>query len=81
MKIYKKVRRSIQELDDIICDICKRTTKLERDFEYAELRADWGYETDWDTERHSVDICVNCYYQFIVWVKSQGGKVDVRKLH
>jgi len=52
MKIIGKIEK--EDVIDIICDICGRSTKTElADYEYAELSARWGY-----LSRNSVIHCV-----------------------
>ena len=68
-----------EDLIDIICDICGKSTKTEfDDYEYAELSARWGYSSSKDEEYHEVCLCEKCYDQVTSYIESLGGKVAIR---
>ncbi len=47
---------------DIICDSCGNSCKTEFDnFEHMTLEAQWGYESKYDMEKHTAQICEKCY--------------------
>lgn len=60
MKKYEV--RPVETLVDILCDICGKSCKTPlEDFEYAALRAEWGYSSRKDGENHSTTMCENCF--------------------
>ena len=68
-----------EDLIDIICDICGKSTKTEfGDYEYAELSARWGYSSSRDEEYHEVCLCEKCYDQVTSYIESLGGKVSIK---
>jgi hypothetical protein len=74
MKIVGKIEK--EDVVDIICDICGKSTKTEfSDYEYAELSATWGYSSSKDGEYHEVCLCEKCYDRVIAYIKSLGGMV------
>jgi len=77
MKISGKIEK--EDIIDIICDICNRSTRTEfGDYEYAELSARWGYSSSKDEEYHEICLCEKCYDQVISHIKSLGGKIAVK---
>ena len=61
MQKTKIVTEPREVTDDIFCDICGNGTKKEFNYEYAELYADWGWDSTQDGEHHQCDICEICY--------------------
>lgn len=64
MRLYKTVTVIDKEVTEIICNICGQ--KVDKDlygnfFDYIHLEKTWGYNSKWDMESHSFDICQNCY--------------------
>lgn len=77
MKIIGRIEK--QDVIDIVCDICGKSTKTEfSDYEYAELSARWGYSSAKDEEYHEVCLCEECYDQVISHIESLGGKVTIK---
>ena len=82
MKIMKETMQP--DVSDIICDVCKKSTKTLKDmgfdgvFEYAELRGAWGYASNMDGETHECHLCETCYGKVKTFIESIGGDVDVR---
>lgn len=48
-------------VNEVYCDVCGKSCKVECGFEYATLSADWGYGSPYDGQRHSTIICMKCY--------------------
>ncbi len=77
MKVMGKIEK--EDVVDIICDICGKSTKTELDdYEYAELSATWGYSSSKDEEYHEVCLCEKCYDRVIMYIKSLGGEVLIK---
>ena len=64
---------------DVDCDVCGQSTRQEDtgEFQYATLSAYWGWGSGYDGERHTLDLCEECYDKLPDWVRS---KVRVRGL-
>ena len=78
MKVIKKETQEVEVLKDILCDICGSSTSTYCDFEYALLKASWGYGSMMDGEEHEAYICEKCYSTHIVpFIKSLGGKINI----
>jgi hypothetical protein len=72
MRTYKKVIK--EQVEDIICDICKSSCMSECSLqdpgmaEYAMLEATWGYCSKKDGDKYSCEMCESCFekvYSFI----------------
>lgn len=66
MKILKKVSVVKDEIEDVICNVCGE--KIQKDdygniFDYLSIEKKWGYYSKCDGEKHSFDICENCYHK------------------
>lgn len=61
MKINKTVLTKVERVEDVICDVCGRSCKTKCGYEFALLKAEWGYESRKDTEYHECHICESCY--------------------
>jgi hypothetical protein len=63
--------------NEITCDICSEScenieaTKAwdlegsEKEYDYVELRASWGYFSDWDGETWEAHVCTECVKQHL----------------
>ena len=64
--IVTKTLQVEQEVeDDVICDICHKSCKPDKEdqfysAEYMELYANWGYNTQSDMERWTAHVCYSC---------------------
>jgi hypothetical protein len=70
MKTYKKQYRKIE--DKVYCDRCK--TCCTNDIfgsEYATLEALWGYGSKHDGEKYELQMCENCFFETLQWIKSK----------
>lgn len=63
MEITKKVEELVDKVVDVICDRCGKTCKdeINLNFEFAEVKAMWGYGSNKDLERHKIHLCEPCY--------------------
>jgi len=53
-------------LDDIICDICGNSCKKSMNYEYMNLHAAWGYESGYDGQVWTADVCVECVLKNLI---------------
>ena len=68
MKIYKDVFVSEKKIVDIYCNMCgKKIERVNEDtfHDYFHAIKEWGYFSDMDNEKHSFDLCQDCYKKFI----------------
>ena len=74
MKILKKL--PTEQTVDVKCDICGESCRGQYNIEYAELRANWGYDSTRDGERHECQMCEKCYNRVEEFIISIGGKIQ-----
>lgn len=73
MKIYKIIEKTEEEVQKILCDVCKTEidpVHLKND-EYLHIEKRWGYHSPWDGEIHEFDICPCCYEKFLKQIKKK----------
>jgi DNA-directed RNA polymerase alpha subunit len=75
MKIMKK--ELVETLIDIECDVCGSLCKKECDIESASLTAIWGFDSRKDGEKHSCDLCEDCYDKVHEFIATLGGHITV----
>ena len=63
MRKMKSVERKVQELEDILCDLCGKSCMKGHEYVSMELSAYWGYASRHDLEIWSADICEDCVEQ------------------
>ena len=68
MITFLKSPTTLPEVTDISCNSCAR--HIEKDnkgyFEdYIALNKRWGYHSPYDGERHTLDICSDCYRAWV----------------
>lgn len=68
MRVFKKVEAQVEELDEVICNMCGE--KVEKDLygnfaDFVEVNKIWGYNSGHDGENHCFDLCEKCYNNFI----------------
>lgn len=63
MKIFKKIIVIKNKQDKVICNCCGSELDSRTDFLYVNKK--WGYGTDLDGQRHSFDLCAECYKKMI----------------
>jgi len=68
MKVFLERTASVEELTDVRCNSCGRDVDKEP-FGYFEdhisLSKTWGYHSPFDGETHIIDICLDCYQDWI----------------
>jgi hypothetical protein len=80
MKVYKKVTKEVEELDDVICNKCGKTLKKEifrDDFNYCgleELIMSCGYGSDNDGDVYIFSLCEECVFKLMSEFKIQAIK-------
>ena len=83
MKITKKVE--IDKTVGFICDACGLTCAKAKDengndegYEYATIKATWGYFSNKDQQRHRCDLCEDCYDRVRGFIESElKGKIKI----
>lgn len=45
------------------CNQCSASIDSQSD--YLEVNQIWGYGPEWDGDKHSFDLCTNCYKTFV----------------
>lgn len=55
--------RGTDKWEDILCDKCGKSCRDDEDmnFEYASVKATWGYCSKKDLTEHEAQICEPCY--------------------
>jgi len=79
MRKIKKATREIEELEDIICDICGKSCKddLNMNYEFSTLSASWGYGSHADTTQWYGEFCESCSGKIKEFIESLNGKLEV----
>lgn len=77
MKITEVKTYKQEVLTDIVCDSCgascakfSSSNKLLA-IESAKLTAQWGYYSDSDGKQYEIELCENCFYDLIAYMKSK----------
>ncbi|MDR3239152.1 MAG: hypothetical protein LBT44_03580 [Clostridiales bacterium] len=68
MKTYKIVHVEQKELDSVVCNMCGKIVSKNRHGYIADslsVEKTWSYESSWDGETHSFDLCMDCYRNLI----------------
>lgn len=79
MKLYKKESRIIERIDQVKCNCCGKTIEknhLGYSMDYLSVEKRWGYGSSLDGERHSFDLCEECYQKIISAFKIPVDKED-----
>lgn len=68
MKRYKEVKVTAAQVYEVRCNCCGR--RICRDeahpyTDYLSIEKEWGYDSPYDGERHTADICADCYQKWI----------------
>ena len=70
MKIIGKLE--IDTVTDMICDVCLCSTRIASDtFEFATLKAHWGYGSEHDGERYELHLCERCFFNTVSYLKQE----------
>lgn len=60
MEIKKKVSKKIEVISDVICDKCKKSCRIEKNFEYLTISGSFGFNSKHDLESWTAHICEDC---------------------
>lgn len=74
MKTYKKEIRKV--VDDVICDCCgNSTTTMNIGPAWANIGATWGYGSIHDGMEYDIDLCENCFYDTVKFLKDKRSEI------
>ena len=73
MKTFKTEEAIV--VDDMFCDICKKSLKSIADFEYSIIKANWGYGSSKDGEEWEGCFCESCSEKIDQFIESLGCKI------
>ncbi len=78
MKIKKKIKKEVSVLEDVICDSCGKSCidKSGMNFEFMEMKANWGYGSKKDMEQWTAHICENCVDEKLSFINFRNQKLD-----
>ena len=68
MRTFKTILVECKEVEDIFCNLCGQRVPVEESKfgqDYLHIEKDWGYNSDYDGEIHTIDICMSCYKSLI----------------
>lgn len=68
MRKYETVTRTTETLADITCDRCGGSCKQAHNYEYANITANWGYDSRKDEQVIDLDLCEDCFDILMEWV-------------
>ena len=81
MRTFKE--KITKVVDQISCDCCgqsctKEVPTIEPSFdhEYATIVATWGYFSDQDGTKYSVELCESCFNEVLTFLKEKRRKVS-----
>jgi hypothetical protein len=65
---FKTVTKTVEELEDVICNICGKPCidSCDMNYEYVTVAGSFGYCSGHDTEEVRAHICVACYDKHLV---------------
>lgn len=72
MRHYKTVEIKIEKVDKVFCNMCGnqiKTDKCGNLEDYIHIEKKWGYNSNMDGEKHSFDLCQECYTKMIEKLK------------
>ena len=67
MKQFKSVKVTKNMIENIACNMCgKKIGKNVHGYvdDYLSIEKAWGYNSPFDGEKHSIDLCCDCYKDF-----------------
>ena len=73
MRTFKK--KTVKVVDQILCDCCGQSCTKEVDHEYATIEATWGYFSEQDGTKYSIELCENCFNEVLTFLKEKRKKV------
>lgn len=69
----KYVKKTFDDLDDILCDVCGSSCKKVYNIESASISVQWGYESKKDGQYFDVDLCESCFDKTIEFLSGIKG--------
>ena len=79
MKKIKTTIKEIEEIEDVLCDICGKSCRdgYDMNYEFSTLSASWGYGSHKDSERWYGEFCESCSDKIKEFIESLGGKLEI----
>ena len=67
MEFYKNVFVSEKKIVDVVCNMCgEKIKKVDNNLcDYLHIEKEWSYFSSMDNEKHSFDLCQDCYKKII----------------
>ncbi len=68
MKLYKKETHTIERIAEVRCNCCGKIIEKNKygySADYLSVEKRWGYGSSMDGERHSFDLCEDCYKRIV----------------
>ncbi|MCL2047734.1 MAG: hypothetical protein FWG87_03300 [Defluviitaleaceae bacterium] len=68
MKVFSERSMPIPQLCNVRCNVCGRDVEKENlDYfeDHMSLTKTWGYFSPFDGEPHNIDLCIECYQDWI----------------
>ena len=74
-----RVTREVEEIEDILCDICGKSCKDNSSnlYEFLTLHASWGYGSHRDCTTWDGEICESCSDKIKLFIESLGGRLKI----
>jgi hypothetical protein len=63
--IYEKKLVKDDVLTDVICNRCKKSTSGDGGYDFLDLWAQWGYGSEWDCQRWTAHLCIDCTKELV----------------
>ena len=80
MKKYRQEQILSKVLEDIFCDICKKSCRdsMDMNYEFLMVRAIWGYGSRKDGDTWNGDYCEECSNKIKKFIESLGGEINIK---
>ncbi len=68
MRKKRKVLEEKEEIYEVICNMCNKKIKQDefgKFYDYLSVDKQWGYLSSIDGQKHSFDLCNDCYLEII----------------
>lgn len=76
MRTYKKTSVEKLEVDTVHCNKCGAQCDYTAFKDYASMDVCWGYHSNKDLEKHSWDLCEDCYDEFVATFAVPPGRYE-----
>ena len=79
MRKYKQKELLSEVLEDVICDICGKSCKINLSalYEFSILKATWGYGSHKDCTQWDGEFCEECSGKLKIYIESLGGNLRI----